>query len=217
LGSFDNQIYLYSVDNGRTSNINAHDDAVSCLASTSAESNAMLVSGSWDSSVKVWNIETSSPLMAWGEHESEIKCCAIDDNLVLSGDTSGVVCLFDTRSQNKIKSFQLSDSVCAVELCSSATLMAASVDGTMQLFDIRKSKERVASIETQRQLTCARSDGDRVICGDASGVVSVWTFDQMELELESKKGKSVASLCTSTDGAMIVAGFDGDVAVFASS
>jgi hypothetical protein len=52
------QLYLYSVDHGRiAAAFNAHDDAVSAVASASAAASMavspLIVSGSWDSTVKV--------------------------------------------------------------------------------------------------------------------------------------------------------------------
>jgi factor associated with neutral sphingomyelinase activation len=62
LGSWDNHLYAYALDSGRTiCSFVAHDDAVSCLAASSSvvASAPLLVSGSWDSTVKVWTVTES--------------------------------------------------------------------------------------------------------------------------------------------------------------
>jgi factor associated with neutral sphingomyelinase activation len=49
-GSWDNNVYMYSIESGRVlDTLAAHDDAVSCLGLK----NDVVVTGSWDATVKV--------------------------------------------------------------------------------------------------------------------------------------------------------------------
>jgi factor associated with neutral sphingomyelinase activation len=56
IGSWDNNVYLYSIDYGRIMDtLYAHDDAVSCIQLK----NDTLATGSWDSTLKIWKYKSS--------------------------------------------------------------------------------------------------------------------------------------------------------------
>jgi WD40 repeat protein len=74
---------LYNLEFGREmDSVRGHEDAVSCLAWGSK--NQVLVSGSWDCSVRVWKgmadgrrIKPSSSLMAQFDHDAHITCLSL--------------------------------------------------------------------------------------------------------------------------------------------
>jgi len=74
---------LYNLEFGREmDSVRAHEDAVSCLAW--GTKNQVLVSGSWDCSVRVWQgmadgrrIKPSSSLMAQFDHDAHITCLSL--------------------------------------------------------------------------------------------------------------------------------------------
>ncbi len=71
--------YLYSVGFGSViDTVSAHDDAVSCLCLR----RDILISGSWDATVKVWQFKGNSlnrlPLAEFTDHDTEIHCVDVD-------------------------------------------------------------------------------------------------------------------------------------------
>ncbi|PNF22132.1 hypothetical protein B7P43_G06803 [Cryptotermes secundus] len=83
IGSWDNNIILYNMEFGREmDSVRGHEDAVSCLAW--GNKNQILVSGSWDCSVRVWQgmaegrrIKPSSSLIAQFDHDAHISCLSV--------------------------------------------------------------------------------------------------------------------------------------------
>ena len=56
-GSFDNCVYVYSVDYGRAlAKVRFHDDTVSCLQIMES-SCQQIVTASWDATVKIWTMD----------------------------------------------------------------------------------------------------------------------------------------------------------------
>jgi factor associated with neutral sphingomyelinase activation len=106
IGSWDNKIYFYSIDYGRVVDSHyAHDDAISCMALC----DDVLVSGSWDSTVKVWKCRPAGlekvPLAAFVENEAEVKCVDInrDASLVVFGNEDGWLLVGDLRQKRLVQ------------------------------------------------------------------------------------------------------------------
>lgn len=115
-GSWDNNLYMYSIDYGRVKDtVAAHDDAVSCLCLR----NDVVVTGSWDATVKVtyslssFGVNYHSHLFSkktWGysssglskmpltdfDFEAEVHCidAAQQGNIAVSGAADGIFYLF---------------------------------------------------------------------------------------------------------------------------
>jgi len=98
IGSWDNCIYMYSVEFGRVvDQVTAHDDGLSAVC----VSDDRVLSSSWDGSVKMWHYTasglTSAPLMTFMECEDSVSSLSIsvDGAVGAAGTragTSSVVC-----------------------------------------------------------------------------------------------------------------------------
>eukprot|EP00761_Pharyngomonas_kirbyi_P001457 gb/GECH01001461.1/.p1 GENE.gb/GECH01001461.1/~~gb/GECH01001461.1/.p1 ORF type:complete len:977 (+),score=232.90 gb/GECH01001461.1/:1-2931(+) len=182
LGSWDNNIYVYSVAFGRiVDQVNGHFDAVSDISI----SNHKLVSGSWDASVKVWAMRPSgidkAPLLDVAEHETEVKQVALDHtgSLAVSASTDGVAMVWDIRSNQQIHEFRVhNEEVTALSFVpyDSIRILTASSDRFVKL-----SQTDGAEISTwcaEEPVHSAITDGFNVVCGGESGTVKIWNMTQ---------------------------------------
>nr|CAD7405985.1 unnamed protein product [Timema cristinae] len=106
VGCWNNSIILYNLEFGRiVDSIRAHEDAVSCLCWTN--STQMLVSGSWDCSIRIWQgmaegkrIKPATALVAQLDHDAHITCLDItrDGELLVSGTQEGDLFLWYMES-----------------------------------------------------------------------------------------------------------------------
>lgn len=97
---WDNSVYLYNQSYARiVTSVQAHDDAVSCMSVRGSQ----MVTGSWDTTVKVFSVTDSSihpiPAHELAEHDSAITAVGIDERgtCVVSGAEDGGVMLWDVR------------------------------------------------------------------------------------------------------------------------
>ena len=63
----------------------AHNHTISCCLVS--KNNNFLISGSWDKTLKLWNLNTSELIQNYEGHTDVIKCCVLssDENLLYSG------------------------------------------------------------------------------------------------------------------------------------
>jgi WD40 repeat protein len=118
-GSWDNSLYLCAVEQGRVvQRIQGHEDAVGCVGASS--SGRVLVSGSWDSSLRAWGYSPSPPSFASSggsqqlarptfgalsavaatfDHHTAVTCLDVDSagHLCVSAGADGQVLVHDLR------------------------------------------------------------------------------------------------------------------------
>lgn len=211
IGSWDNSVYVYSVEFGRvTETLVAHEDAVSSMAL----SDTHLLTGSWDSTVKLWQRKPPGlhkiPIASFFDHETEVKCVAISDDgrLGVSGAIDGVIHIFDIRSAKSVQSVQAhQDSVNQLSFTGdNKKLVSCSDDTTAKLREVGGSE--ITSLSTVGPASCLLADpsGQLVIIGSETGHLSISDFSTGQelhaLDLPS----GIRCLAGSKDASFILSG-----------
>ena len=156
VSSWDNAVYVYSSEYGRVlQTVDAHDDSVSCLAI----GEHAVVTGSWDSTVKVWALEDCGSAavsidaggpggngcgVEFHELQCEVRCVAIgaaggaSEGLAVAGCEDGSANVFNIECEYLDSSPVVSRAgaaVCGVAFSPEGGIVAASADGRMAQFD----------------------------------------------------------------------------------
>jgi len=211
-GSWDNNIYMYSVGYGRVMcELNAHDDAVSCLKLA----DTTVVSGSWDATIKVWEFQESDiskyPLIEFDEHEVKVHALDLskDGNLAVSGAEDGCLMLWDLRTNEAIRTIEaFNDAVTDVIFTPSTNdVICCSVDGFLKRFQTSSGKE-ISSLNCGETLSCVMSDGHSIVTGGEKGVIRIWNLKKNSMihKLETKCG-AISCMDISASGGTFVCGF----------
>jgi len=211
-GSWDNNIYVYSVGYGRVMcELNAHDDAVSCLKLA----DTTVVSGSWDATLKVWKFQESDiskfPLMEFDEHEVKVHALDLsqDGNLAVSGAEDGWLMLWDLRTQESIRVIEAFDDRVTDVIFTPSTneIICCGVDGILKRFQTSSGQE-ISCFDCEEPLTCVRSDGHSIVTGGELGIIRIWNQKDYSLihKLETKCGP-ISCMDISASGSTVVAGF----------
>lgn len=232
MGSWDNHLYLYNVNYGRIlSTTQAHDDAISTI---DVKENKLLT-GSWDATLKLWQVTESglsaSPILTLSEHDTPIKALSMDHTgtLAVSGAEDGSLIFWDLRQENSVRVLSLfNDEVSALSFSrshdpknhsqqlfqgsfspgfSSLELFVASADQSLKYLDLSVGKE-IAHWDTDSKITSLYSDGFGVACGSESG--EFITYDAHNLErtpnVELTFQRGVNAFDFSQDGKLMVVG-----------
>jgi len=218
VGSWDNNLYVYSVEFGRVVDTRRiHDDAVTCLC----WKNDILLTSSWDSTVKIWNcrLEPSSrkPVISpMGELDHDTEVTSIDMHTdmdkgvtqVVSGTKDGCIIIWDTVMLIPLtQQFSHSDEVSQVLFSPAGErILTCSIDQTMRVFDVCSGSETYCK-DVGQPIRCATWDGQVVVLGTQSGEVMVWDLIQVNCLLSVKAHQgAVTSMAVSTTGNSLMTG-----------
>ncbi|EGG18026.1 BEACH domain-containing protein [Cavenderia fasciculata] len=205
IGSWDNNIYIYTVDNGSISDtLIAHDDAISCLKLH----DNILVSGSWDSTIKVWRCNRfggigggfgieSVPIADFIDSESEIRSIDISPNgsICVAGSEDGHLFFYDLGQLSLLRSMRIyHDPITCVRFTPDGKRIVIScIDGSIKLIGIEGSE--IFSGTVNDQINCFETDGTSMVFGCERGI-RIWSLATgTELrDLSSVSDESVISI-----------------------
>ena len=177
VGSWDNSVYVYSVEMGlMIQQLNAHDDAVSCLA----YSGEYVCTGSWDSTVKVWKLESKgldvNPVFTGYDHDSEVNCVAMRKNIFVSGGNDGTLAvndLLDGDGSPAFAFFENKSPVVDIKWYSNQRFICA-CEASLTIHDENAGWSVLYSVGLSHSILCLDTYSSFVVTGCAGGVIKVW-------------------------------------------
>lgn len=137
---------VYSVDPNleRFEPLGDHGGAVSGLVVTDS---GKLASCGANKKIKVWSLDPRRLETVLDLHESPILCMATRKNVIATGDTSGVIVVFDVAANRKIARFQSAmGAVSSILFLSDHIVVSGSKERTMECWDTRaeEAQKRIA-------------------------------------------------------------------------
>ena len=180
---------------------------------------SLLASGSWDKTVKLWDMRSRTLAMTLEGHSSSVHSVAFspDGLLLASGSWDKTVKLWDVRSRTLAMTLEgHSDGVESVAFSPDSSLLASgSWDGTVKLWDV-KSRALAATLEHSDFVTSVAfiPDGSLLASGSwdelqRNGTVKLWDVKSRTL-VATLEGHSdrVLSIAFSPDGSLLASGGD---------
>ncbi len=195
-----------------------HRDAVRSLRFTG--DGTALVCGSADAAVSVLD---GGGRVVWARadaHGAPVNVVApLDGGLLASGDEGGVLRLWDTRAPPAVAApitFDKHADVLTALLfdASRGALLAASGDGTLGVFDVRRSKMLARTPEGSEEELLSLAllkGGTAVVAGTQDGVLLTWDWGQWAAAPERFTGhpESIESLARVDEDTVVTASSDG--------
>lgn len=219
VASWDNNVYWFDTDFGRvTTTLSGHDDAVSQCERV----DDLLITASWDSSVKIWKYEDAASgscrfadecLVAELEGlDGEVHCMAIHRGrrlIAAAGATDGMVMVWQMSDNEVMTEIEAhDDQVYDVAFSPDGNrLITSGNDGFVKVFDIDHGGE-IVSYEVESDLRCLAFDGQHLLGGAEDGSIALWDVVQGTL-LATHSGKhsaAVRTITVSEDGRRVTTG-----------
>ncbi|KAK3745479.1 hypothetical protein RRG08_018697, partial [Elysia crispata] len=205
VGCWDNKVYFYSIEYGRVlDTLNGHDDAVTCVRWKTN----MLFTASWDSTVKVWEMDFSNSrnglptpeYLGQLDHDDGVTCLDIDQNCIsmVTGTKDGHVSFWDLTSYYSLACTPVhSGSVnCCLLDQEKRRIFSCGEDHLIKILDVETMTE-IFTKDLQHQIYCMKtlSGGNfHLLTGDSSGHLNVWDMDKGQV-IQTLKAHSGAVTC----------------------
>ena len=210
IGSWNNNIYSYSIDFGRIiETLPAHDDAVSCLRLKGQS----LVSGSWDTTFKCWKYGPSGivkmPVCDFVEMEAQVKCCDLDafETVAVAGGDNGSLMFVDLRSNAVIRKVQAhNDAVNNVEFSpNGSTVVSCGEDKKFKIFQVSNGAE-ILSINLEDKPSCLSTDGRSLFIAEGR-TMKLWDIVQgVEIHSYSPLDSPISCITQNENSFTVVTG-----------
>lgn len=222
-GSWDNNVYFYSVEYGNViDTLLAHDDAVSSVLWRKG----FLISSSWDSSVKIWqfqnptNGQVFSPaeFLVQLDHDFGVSDVAVDSQckILVSGTKEGQLYVWDLHTYVLNSIFQPHEGMIhAVQLSQDCSqIVSCGEDRFLRVVDLESGTEIFVK-DIHEVSLCLVLVESIVALGTESGMIQVWDLDKVQLlhQFEAHTG-AVTCLHMSEDFALLSGGADKNVCLW---
>ena len=157
-----------------------HGDRVTSTVLTS--DGGTLISGSWDDTVKIWDMVQRRELRTLAGHEDSILCVALNpaEDIIASAGWDATIIIWDLRTGKRLNSMEgHRGSVVALSFSADGLRLAsASEDRTMRVWDLEKGRYSLTLPGYEADptdISFVESSTSRLVAtGDASGIVRLW-------------------------------------------
>jgi len=220
VGSWDNKVYFYSIEYGRVlDTLHCHDDAVSCVRWKASK----LFTASWDSTVKVWEMDFSNAssgiptpdFVGQLDHEEGVTSLDIDDDcsIMVTGAKDGQLALWDLAHFYTLATMSVHSGPVLTCLLSTdkRRIFCSGEDRLLKVIDVETMTE-IFTKDLQYEISCMTRLGCQLLTGDSGGVLSLWDMDvgQVVHSLQAHTG-SVTCMDASHKGSLLTGGSDRSV------
>lgn len=201
-----------------TSSMPGHSEAI--LSVCFSPDGRCLASGSGDTTVRIWDIDTQTPRFTCKAHKNWVLCISFSPNgkYIVSGDMDGDICIWDPLTGKQIgpvlkghKKFITGITWEPIHKNPNGTRFAtSSKDATVKLWDVPLGRCVMTLSGHTASVTCLRWGGMGLIyTGSQDRTIKVYTADEGKLcrTLEGH-GHWVNSLALHTDHALRTGSFD---------
>ena len=195
----DETVIISSLSTGKViSEFRAHDDQISSVKCANSD---IVVTGSWDCSLKLWDMRASFKPVYWAKASNEITCVSCSPNnpyLVASGDMLGNLIVTDFRI-GCLQSQQVGTYIFALQYLNNEDIIVCGTETT----EIIRNSERVKWVNIGGVQTVA-SDGDFAYLGKEEQELQLW---QLENQHCLYKWDEICSItCVLCEGEELIAG-----------
>ncbi len=152
--------------------LDGHGDTVSAIAAA----NGVLASGSWDATVRLWDLKQKKEVHSFSGHAKPVQSIAIDAaaRLIVSAGRDGQIILWDAAARKELR--RIAVQAQSVALSPDGTLIAACGSGWVRIWEAATGAD-IRSFAVPSSLHWAiafRPDGKSIAVASMDGSLRLW-------------------------------------------
>ena len=182
--------------------LKGHDDhVITCLQFHGDR----IISGSDDSTLKVWSVSSGECLLTLTGHTGGVWCSQFEGDIICSGSTDRTIKVWDVHTGQSLHTlFGHSSTVRCLSMYNQICV-SGSRDATLRVWDVQTGECKHLLIGHMAAVRCVQYDGVRVVSGAYDCLVKVWD-PVSETCLHSLTGHNNRVYSLQFDGRHIVSG-----------
>lgn len=187
--------------------LNGHSNVVTSVAISSNPNGVTLVSGSFDTTLKLWNLTTVKEIATLEGNAGSVHSVATspDGSIVASGNGDNTIKLWNLSTRQEIRTLQgHSSSVESVAISPDGKMLASgSFDGTIKLWELPTGKESrtLRGHEGAVKSVAFSPDGQTLASGSEDNTIKVWNLaDNQAVATLRGHSKPIRSVVFTVDG-----------------
>eukprot|EP00049_Salpingoeca_infusionum_P028036 m.35840 g.35840 ORF g.35840 m.35840 type:complete len:981 (-) comp9928_c0_seq3:227-3169(-) len=212
VGSWDNNIYVVSLSKEEVvESWRAHLDAVSSIAIC----NKRLLSGSWNGTIKVWDLSTpniypSEEIALLQEHDCQITALDVHQptNIAVSGAEDGLIVVWELEHFSSLRSLDIHfETISSLKIFPDGhRLLTATVECRFRVTELETGAQVwEVELDEDSEIQCTATNGTYALAGCMSGVLQLWDMnDGMLVRSFNSHRDPITGVCISNDANNIV-------------
>ncbi len=188
-----------------------HEDWVNSVCVTK---DGKVVSGSYDGTVRVWDMQGNQLAVCRGHEDWVSEVCVTEDGKIVSGSNDKTVCVWDMEG-NQLGVCRGHEGVLkSVFVMKDGKIVSGSVDNTVRVWDMEGNQLAICrGHERVVRSVCVMNDG-KIVSGSDDEMVRIWDMQGNELAVCRGHEGSVLSVCVTQDGKIVSGSRDKTVRVW---
>ena len=194
----------------RLQTLSGHEWPITCMKIL----NGMLISGSIDNTIKIWDLSTGQLLQTLSGHEWPITCMKTLNGKLISGSCDWMIKIWDLSTGQLLQTLSGHQRAIHCMKILDGKLISGSDDGTIKIWDLITGQLIQTLSGHERWIKCMKTLDDTLISGSGDETIKIWDLSTGQ-PLMTLSGHQDSITCMKIlDGKLISGSDDGTIKIW---
>ncbi|MBS0652127.1 MAG: F-box/WD repeat-containing protein [Verrucomicrobia bacterium] len=156
--------------------LTGHEGSVRCVI----QADGKIISGSNDTTMKVWDLEKGKCLTTLEGHEGAVSALTFDKGKIVSGSIDGSIKAWNVETGECLHTLFENDEAIACLAVNKGKVISGSMDSTIKIWDLESEKCLTALKGHQGPITSLAVANELIFSASSDGTIKVWDLETGE-------------------------------------